>query len=82
MWRSKRIKPDIPEQIYKRVSRLPQASITDWIDQALYSTSRCITAYQKTGDPGQLQEAYTGAQVIYAIVDDMVQRLDRSYGRG
>jgi hypothetical protein len=73
MFKRNRIKPDIPKKIYDRVQRFSRQDRTDWLDQALYSVSRYTTAYKKSGDSIDLQEAYLGAQVVYAIMEIMVQ---------
>ena len=74
MWRRKKIIPGISDKIVSRVAKMNSQTLNDWMDQALYSTGRSLTTYQKTGETVQLSEAYTGAQVIYAIVDEMVRR--------
>ena len=77
MLNNKRIQPGIPEKIIKRVGKLPTSDLNDWADQALYSAGRCLSAFEKTRDPAQLQEAQTASHVLYAIMEEIVRRESR-----
>jgi hypothetical protein len=56
------------------VEKMAQADLIAWADQAIYSTGRSLTAYQRTDDDSYLNEAHTGAQVLLAIVNEVARR--------
>jgi hypothetical protein len=75
MFRSeKRLPTGVSEKIVKRVQMLPSSDLVDWADQAIYSTGRCLTAYQRDRSKDMLAEAHVGAEVILAIVEEIQRR--------
>lgn len=75
MWRKNKADgPVIPQKILARVRRLQTSDLVDWSDQALYTTGRMVTAYQRDRNPEYLREALTGAQVSLAIMEEMTRR--------
>jgi len=76
MWEPDKVPNGIPEKVMGRVRRLPMSDLTDWADQAICSTGRSLTAYQRDRVPEFLLEAQTGAQVLLAIVNEIRRRDD------
>lgn len=75
MWGRRRgAAPVIPPQVSRRVAALASADLSDWADQAVYTAGRYLTLYRRSGDPKDLDEAATGAQVLLAIVEEIKQR--------
>ena len=72
MWRKRTTEPDT--KIAKRLSRLPEADLIAWGDQAIYTTGRYLTAYQRERLPEYLDEARTGAEALLAVVDEIRRR--------
>lgn len=72
MWRKRAAAPE--SRISKRLSRLPEADLVAWGDQAIYSTGRYLTAYQRERLPEYLDEARTGAEALLAVVDEIRRR--------
>lgn len=73
MWRKKSLVQDDPK-VVARVQKLVRSDLIAWADQAIYTVGRNLTAYERTGSPENLQEAYTGAQVLLAIVREVERR--------
>lgn len=71
MWR-KRSEPDT--KIAKRMSRLSDSDLVAWGDQAIYSTGRYLTAFQRERAPEYLDEARVGAEALLAVVDEIRRR--------
>lgn len=71
MWRRRR-EPDT--KISKRLSRLPEPDLIAWGDQAIYSTGRYLTAYQRERLPEYLDEAQAGAEALLAVVEEVRRR--------
>lgn len=64
----------IPDNITRRVKVLPTADLVEWGDQAIYTTGRYLTLWQRRQEPSDLEEARVGAQVLMAIVDEITVR--------
>lgn len=75
MWRKRASEPQ--SKIAKRLSRLPEADLIAWGDQAIYSTGRYLTAYQRERLPEYLDEARSGAEALLAVVEEIRQRAGR-----
>lgn len=74
--RTKRAPAGISEKVLKRVGMLASADLIDWADQAISTTGRSLTAYQRDRSPDMLYEAHMGAEVLLAIVEE-IQRRDQ-----
>lgn len=72
MWRKR--SPEGDSKIAQRLSRLPEADLIAWGDQAIYTTGRYLTAYQRERLPEYLDEARTGAEALLAVVDEVRRR--------
>lgn len=72
--RSKRLPTGVSEKVTKRVGMLTSADLVDWADQAISTTGRCLTAYQRDRSPDMLAEAHMGAEVVIAIVEEIQRR--------
>ena len=72
MWRKRAPEPDT--KIAKRLARLPEADLVASADQAIYTTGRYLTAYQRERLPEYLDEARTGAEALLAVVDEIRRR--------
>lgn len=72
MWRKRA--PEVDSKIAKRLSRLPEADLVAWGDQAIYATGRYLTAYQRERLPEYLDEARSGAEVLLAVVEEIRRR--------
>lgn len=72
MWRKR--PPEGDSKIAKRLSRLPEADLVAWADQAIYSTGRYLTAYQRERLPEYLEEARSGAEALLEVVDEIRRR--------
>jgi hypothetical protein len=72
MWRKRA--PEGDSKIAKRLSRLPEADLVAWADQAIYSTGRYLTAYQRERLPEYLEEARSGAEALLEVVDEIRRR--------
>jgi len=72
MWRKRA--PEGESKIAKRLSRLPEADLVAWGDQAIYSTGRYLTAYQRERRPEYLDEARNGAEALMAVVEEIRRR--------
>ena len=64
----------IPDHITNRVRRLPGSDLVSWADQAIYTTGRYLTLYQRDPSSAHLSEARTGAQALLAIVEEIARR--------
>jgi hypothetical protein len=75
MWGKPKSEPiGIPAHITRRVSALPTPDLTDWADQAIYTTGRYLTQYQRSREQSDLDEAETGAQVLMAVIAELRKR--------
>ena len=72
MWRKR--SPEGESKIAKRLARLPEADLVAWGDQAIYTTGRYLTAYQRERLPEYLDEARTGAEALLAVVEEIRRR--------
>lgn len=72
MWRKRGSEPE--SKVAKRVARLSEADLVAWGDQALFSTGRYLTAYQRERLPEYLDEARQGAEALLAVVDEIRRR--------
>lgn len=73
MWSKKRSLTANPK-IDRRVQKMARSDLMAWADQAIYSTGRSLTAFDREGDPAFLEEALTGADVLQAIVREIRRR--------
>ena len=73
MWSRKTATTSDP-RIERRVSKMARQDLIAWADQAIYSTGRSLSAYDREGDPALLEEAATGAAVLAAIVQEIKRR--------
>ena len=71
MWRKRK---ESPSGLHKRVSRLPEADLIAWGDQAIYTTGRYLTAYQRERLPEYLDEAQNGAEALLVVVEEIRRR--------
>lgn len=67
----------IPAHVKARVGRLATGDLMGWADQAIYTTGRTLTMYQRTGDETSLREAAEAAQVLVALIEEMSLRSAR-----
>lgn len=72
MWRRK--PGGLDPRITSRTKKLGQGDLISWADQAIYSTGRNLTSYQRTDDETFLEEAHSAAQVLLAIVSEIRSR--------
>lgn len=73
MWSKKpRTEPD--PKIARRVQKMSRSDLVTWADQAIYSTGRSLTAYEREADPAFLDEASTGAEVLRVLIEEIRQR--------
>jgi len=63
-----------PEKLANRVSKIPTADLSLWIDQALSETSRTMSNYASSGDKLHLDEALIGAEAVNALVSELHKR--------
>ena len=61
-------------KIEKRVASLPSAELVGWSENALYSVSRNLSTWQKSGDTFYLEEANVGIEALKAIIDTLRER--------
>lgn len=76
MWRrkSKSVDPGIPEHVIRRVQMLAMPDLVMWSDQALSTTGRYLSMYNRAPSPDLIAEARIGAQVLLAIVEEIDRR--------
>jgi hypothetical protein len=74
MWRRRQVTPRTPERIAKRAAMLPTPDLTMWSDQAINSTGRALTLYNRTKERALLDEAHMGAVAILAIIEEIQRR--------
>jgi len=75
LWTKAKAPPSqIPDHIVRRVQSLGMEDLILWADQALSTSGRYLTMWQRTRDPENLEEAATGAQVLMAIIDEISRR--------
>lgn len=72
MWRRATDRAD--SRISKRLSRLAEPDLVAWADQAIYSTGRYLTAYQRERVPQYLDEARSGAEALLAVIEEIRRR--------
>ena len=72
MWRKRA--PEGSSKVAKRIARLPEADLIAWGDQAIYTTGRYLTAYQRERLPEYLDEARSGAEALLAVVEEIRRR--------
>jgi hypothetical protein len=74
-WR-KPISSDFPfsDKILRRVSKVPTADLTTWVDQALTETYKAVSKYQKNEDEVYLEEMLMGAEAIHCLVVELRKR--------
>ncbi len=53
---------------------LPTPDLTMWSDQAINSTGRALTLYNRTKDRALLDEAHMGAVAMLAIIEEIQRR--------
>jgi hypothetical protein len=70
--KNKDVKPKT--RIEKRVASLPTAELLTWTDQVLYSVGRNLSNWQRGQDKFSLEEAKTGAEVLLAITECLMER--------
>ena len=73
-FRRRSVDPGIPERIVNRVRKCATSDLVDWSDQALFTTGRELTAFQRDRKPEHLDEALVGAQVLLAITQEIARR--------
>jgi hypothetical protein len=61
-------------KLEKRVASLPSTELVGWSENALYSVSRNLSTWQKSGDTFYLEEANVGIEALKAIVDTLRER--------
>jgi hypothetical protein len=61
-------------KLEKRVASLPSAELVGWSENALYSVSRNLATWQKSGDTFYLEEANVGIEALKAIIDTLRER--------
>ena len=77
LWSKTKAPPSqIPDHITRRVQSLSLPDLVMWSDQAIMTSGRYLTLWQRTQDPENLAEAVIGAQVLLAIVDEITRRTD------
>lgn len=61
-------------KIEKRVASLPSSELVGWSENALYSVSRNLATWQKSGDAFYLSEASVGVEALKAVIDTLRER--------
>lgn len=61
-------------KIEKRVASLPSSELVGWSENALYSVSRNLATWQKSGDTFYLNEASVGVEALKAVIDTLRER--------
>ena len=61
-------------KIAKRVSKIATADLPLWADQAIYETSRLLTAYERERTPQAMAELTDGAEAVHALVWELSRR--------
>lgn len=72
--RNKKVDTGISPKVLKRAAMLPSSDLVDWADQAISTTGRSLTAFQRERSPDMLAEAHLGAEVLLAIVEEIQRR--------
>jgi len=65
---------EFSEKVLKRISMIATPDLTNWVDQALSETSRCMSSYESSKDPVHIEDALVGAEAIYALVSELHKR--------
>lgn len=68
-----------PTQVERRVARMTEGALFDWVDSAVYGLGRTMADYRKSSEPFYLQEATLAAETLYAITRELATRAE---GRG
>lgn len=73
-WRKKSIEKNFSEKVARRVSKIPTADLSNWIEQSLYETNRTLSTYQASGDPVHLNDLLLGAEAVNALISELYNR--------
>ena len=68
----------VKSRIEKRASRLPTDELLGWSENAVYSTSRNLSAWQRDPQAAYLEEARLGAEALMAIIKTIHERTTHS----
>jgi chloramphenicol 3-O-phosphotransferase len=73
-WERKPLEKPFSEKLSRRVSKIPTADLSMWIEQALSETNRSMSAYLSSGNNIHLDDALVGAEAINALVSELHRR--------
>ena len=63
-----------PEKIARRVSRIPNHDLITWANQAMYETSRALSAYERDQNGELLKDVITGTEALHALINEIYKR--------
>lgn len=66
------------ERIAKRVSKIPTLDLHGWTEQAIYETSRLLSAYERDRTPESMDALLDGAEAVHALVTEIGKRTNRT----
>jgi hypothetical protein len=64
----------LPTKLTKRVERISTPDLILWAENALFPIGKDLTAYGRNNDLAYLEEAFVGAEVLYAITLELKKR--------
>lgn len=71
---------NIEPAVINRVSRLSEEELMEWLETHLNVISAHVPEFRRGRSPYALEEVKTTAQVMYALADELLRRLDGVQG--
>jgi hypothetical protein len=69
-----KVGPQQPTKIQKRVAKISTPELITWSENALFVIGKNLTHWSRTQDSALLEEAYLGAEALFAITSELKTR--------
>ncbi len=71
MWKRK----ESPTRLQRRIAAMATADLYSWADSSMFALGRSLTAWQRHGNPDDLQDAVAAVEALGALVSEMTRRI-------
>jgi hypothetical protein len=66
--------PQLPTKLTNRIEKIGTSELITWSENALFVIGKNLTHWSRTNEPELLEEAYMGAEALYAIALELKKR--------
>ena len=73
-FKKKRWEKPFPENIAKRVKKIPTAQLAPWAETCMNEINKCLIEFGNSRAELYIKEALKGAEALHAIVDELHNR--------